>query len=242
MGFGILIFGYFLMFAFSISQVYFFADIIGALIVMYAFSKIAEYNRYFIRAMWFCLAFLLFGAVNAVSLMFGIYDPSGNIALAVSILKTASAALMHIPMFLGIRGIADGAESVGLVHLSERNMTMSMIYYAAALLVIALDRAFGDYTQYAGALVWLFGIVCIFLNLVLFYKCFATLCPADENAHEKKRSRFRFINKINDKLDAIDEERQRYREESMKLAMEEADRRAAEKAKQNKHRPGKKKK
>lgn len=233
------------MFAFSISQVYFFADIIGALVVTYAFSKIAEYNRYFIRAMWFCLAFLLFSSVNAASLMFGIYDPSGNIALAVSILKTASAALMHIPMFLGIRGIADGAESDKLVHLTERNMTATMIYYAAALLVIILDKNLGEYTQYAGAIVWMFGIVCIFLNLVLFYRCFASLCPADENVNEKKPSRFKFINKINDKFDSIDNERQRYREESMKLAMEEADRRAAEKAKSskgNKQRHNKKKK
>ena len=46
MGFGVLFFGYFVMFAFSLSTMYFFADIIGSVITAYAFTKIAQYNRY----------------------------------------------------------------------------------------------------------------------------------------------------------------------------------------------------
>ncbi len=235
MGFGILLFGYFVMFAFSLSQVYFFADIIGAVVVIYAFSKISAYNRYFVGAMWGCLAFLLLCAVNAASLMFGIYDTTGSIAMAVSVAKTVAACAMHIPMFLGIRGIAKGADAQKLVHISERNLTLTMIYYLIYMAVLALSPMLAEMTQYASTMVYLYSIVCIFLNLVLFYRCFGTLCPADEDENEKKRSRFEIINKINDKLDSIDDERDRYRRESVKLAMEEADRLAAEKSKKKKH-------
>ncbi len=241
MGFGILLFGYFVMFAFSISQVYFFADIIGAGIVLYAFSKLSEYNRYFVGAMWGCLAFLALCAVNAASLMFELYDPAGNIALTVNVAKAVAACAMHIPMFLGTRGISLGADADKLVHTAERNLTLTIIYYVLYLAVLAASPLLGDMTQYISTVVYLYSIVCIFLNLVLFYKCFGILCPAEEDENEKKRSRFSFINKISDKLDAIDDERVRYREESVKLAIEEADRRRAEKNK-NKKRHHKKKK
>lgn len=238
MGFGILFFGYFVMFAFSLSQVYFFADIIGAGIVIYAFSKLSEYNRYFVRAMWVCLAFLFLCAVNASALMFDWYDLTGNVAFAVNVAKTLAALVMHIPMFLGTRGISLGAGADKLVKTAERDMTLTMIYYATSLAVLAFSPLLGDATQPISALVYLYNVVCIFLNLVLFYKCFGILLPADEDENAKKRSRFALINKISDKVDSIDDERVRYRKESMKLAMEEADRLAAEKAKRKK---GKKK-
>ena len=235
MGFGTLFFGYFVMFAFSLSQVYFFADIIGAGITLYAFSKLSEYNRYFVRAMWGCLGFLALCAFSAASLMFELYDPAGNIAVAVNVAKSAAACFMHVPMFLGIRGISLGADAVKLIRTAERNLTLTMVYYALYLLVLAASPILGGSTQYVSTIVYLYHIVCILLNLVLIYKCFGILCPAEEDENEKKRSRFALINKISDKVDAIDEERVRYREESVKLAMAEADRRVTEKKKNGKN-------
>ena len=105
MGFGVLFFGYFVMFAFSLSTMYFFADIIGSVITAYAFTKIAQYNRYYNTATVFALLFLLFSAVKAADLMFDIY-PEGYVSLAVNMLRLVSSAVMHIFMFLGARGIA----------------------------------------------------------------------------------------------------------------------------------------
>ena len=229
------------MFAFSLSQVYFFADIIGAGIALYAYAKLSEYNRYFVGAMWGCLAFLALGALNASSLMFDLYDPAGTAATLVSAAKLLAAGAMHVPMFLGIRGISLGASADKLVRNAERNLTLTMVYYLLSLIVLAVSPLLGALTPYAGVIVYLYQIVCIVLNLALLYKCFGILCPADEDEDEKKRSRFAFINKISDKVEAIDEERVRYREESVKLAMEEADRRIAEKKKNKKHQHKKKK-
>ncbi len=242
MGFGTLFFGYFVMFAFSLSQVYFFADIIGAGITLYAFSKLSEYNRYFVAAMWGCLAFLLMCAVNAAALMFELYDPAGAVAIVVNVAKTAAACAMHVPMFLGMRGISVGADAERLIRTSERNLVLTMVYYALYLLVLAASPLLGGATQYVSTVVYLYHIVCILLNIVLIYKCFGILCPADEDENEKKRSRFAIVNKISDKVDAIDEERVRYREESVRLANEEAARRIAEKNKNKKQHHHKKKK
>ncbi len=216
------------MLAFSLSQVYFFADILGAFVTLYAFSKLSEYNRYFVAAMWSGLAFLLLCAVNAASLMFDIYDMTGAVATAVNAAKAVTMCVTHVLMFLGMRGISMGAGAERLVKNAERNLVLTMVYYVLYFVVLFASPILGTATQYISTVVFLYDAVCIFLNLVLIYRCFGILCPADEDENVKKRSRFAIINKISDKVDAIDDERVRYREESVRLANEEAARRAVE--------------
>jgi len=242
MGFGILIFGYFLSFAFSVSQYYFFTDIIGAVVMMFAFSKLSEYNRYFVAASWSCLGFLLMCATNAVSMLLDLYSMTGPVDMAVDIAKAAAACVMHIFVFLGIRGIALGAENPNIAGRAQRNLVMTMFYYAASLAVIIFSSAMSaDLSQNLSLAVYFYWILLMFLNLLLIYSCFGKLCPADEDENEVKRSRFAIINKMNDKFDEIEEKKNEYRRESMRLAMEEADRKAAERAKRHPYSKKKKK-
>ena len=62
-----------------------------------------------------------------------------------------------------------------------------------------------------------------------------------ENENEIKRSRFEFINKINDKMESFEKNRNEYSRESMKLAIEEANKLAEQKAKKEKNKRKKKK-
>lgn len=242
MGFGILIFGYFLAFAFSVSQYYFFADIIGAVVMLFAFSKLSEYNRYYIGASWACLGFLILCGTNAAALMFSIYDVTGPVDLAVDVAKLVVTCVMHVFIFLGIRGISLGAEAPALAQKAQRNMVMTSVYYVASVAVILASSAISEETSYLISLsVYFYWLLCIFLNLILIYNCFGKLCPADEDENEKKRSRFEIINKFNDKFDELEEKKQAHREESMRMALEEAEKRAAEKAKKHPHSKKKKK-
>ena len=243
MGFGILIFGYFLSFAFSISQYYFFADIIGAVVMLFAFSKLAEYNRYFVAASISCLGFLLMCVTSAASLMFELYDMTGPIDMAVDSAKLVFAAIMHVFVFLGIRGIALGAENPNIANRAGRNLVMTMVYYISSVAILLFSSAIpADLASTLGLSIYFYWLLCIVINLVLFYSCFGKLCPADEDEDEVKRSRFEIVNKINDKFDEIEAKKNEYRKESMRLAMEEADRIAAEKAKRHPHSNKKKKK
>ncbi len=236
MGFGTLILGYFLMYAFSISEVYFFADIIGAAIVIFAFSKLAQYNRYFACAMWLCLAYLALCAYGAMSLMFELYGASSAVAYLLLFSKSIISCAMHTVMFLGIRGISLGADSVKLAGRAKRNMVITAIYYTLYIVLSAVSLAVESYIlSYVSAVLQIFYLVCIVLNLILIYSSFGTLCPADEDENEVKRSRFGFINKMNDKMDDFEKKSNEYRRESMKLAMEEAEKNAAAKSKKKKH-------
>ena len=242
MGFGTLFFGYFAMFAFTLSPYYFFADIIGAIIAVWAYVRLTEYNRYFRGALAATFAFILLCGVNAASLMFALYEPGGDTDLWVSIGKEAAACVMHVFFFLGTRGICLGADAKKLAAKADRNFVMTMFAYAATFAVLALNRVIGDELGPVGFMLLLFRIVVIVLNLALIYQCFGILMPADEDENEKKRSRFAFVNALSDKFDALDEKKNEYHRQSIKLAMDEADRLHAEKQKKNKNRNTHKKK
>ena len=169
MGFGILIFGYFAMFAFARSPYYFFADIIGAFVAVFALSKLGEYSRRFYGAMFAALAFLVVCAVNAASLLFSLY-PMGEGAAwtAVEILKLAAGCAMHVFLFLGIRTLAERAGIERLASKSLGRLVATVIYYAAAFLAILLSPVLDEKTASAAGIgIWLFWILCLILNLIL---------------------------------------------------------------------------
>lgn len=242
MGFGILIFGYFLTFAFALSNYYFFADIIGALVMIFAFSKLSEYNRYFIGAMWACLAFLALCATGAASFIWKLYDPVGTVDIIVDTLKAVASVIMHILMYLGIRGLSLSADAVKITNSTKRNMIITLLYYVLSAIMLIFSSREGDGILYFRAVTYLLWGASFVLNLVMIYKCFATLCPADEDEFAKKRSRFAIINKMNDKFDSLDEKSNAYRRQSMELAMEEAKKRSEEKLKKKKNKNKKKRK
>ena len=74
MGYGTLLFGYFLTYAFSLSRVYFFTDIIGALVMLWAFSKLIAYNRYYRGAAASGIVFTALCLTGCVA-MFARYQP-----------------------------------------------------------------------------------------------------------------------------------------------------------------------
>ena len=242
MGFGTLLFGYFAMFAFSVSPYYFFADIIGAFVAVYALSKLADYSRYFGLAMFGALGFLVVSGVNAVSLLFGLY-PMGEGAAwtAVEVLKLAAGCAFHVWLFLGVRVVAERAGQDKLRRNGLRDLVATSLYYAAALLVLILSPVLPDGAgQAASAGILLYWIVCVFLNLLLLYGCFSSIVPADADLSVKPRSKIGFLYKLSDKFDELDDKKNDYRRESMKLAMAEADRLHDEREKKKKKKHGKK--
>lgn len=230
MGFGILLFGYFLAFSFTLLKFYVFADIIGAVIMIIAFVKLKEYNRYFIRSIIFCGIFILACAATALSLIFRLYEVGSVIDTCVKYVRYISACLMMVTVFLGIIGLAGQAGAANLVTRAKRNMILTVLLYVIMLAYVPLSGYLtGNWASYVMVAVYLYGAIVLFLNLLLFYSCFGKLCDEGEKEDEVKKSRFRIVNKLNEKFDEIEKGKEAYRKESVKLAVEEADRRAAAK-------------
>lgn len=234
MGFGLLLIGYFITFAFSLSQVYFFADIIGVLVMMYAFLKLSEYNLYYKRAIISGIVFLAVCALNASAMLSGWYDTASTLGIVIGEIKLASECFMHVYIFLGARGISLGAGDDRLVRKTERQLGMSLVYYLAAAAILICDRLLGDARGYVNVVLTAYKIIWLILNLAAIYTCFGKLYPADEDQTVPKRSRFAFINKMNEKFDSFEKKSNEFRRESMQMANEEAARLAVERKKKKK--------
>lgn len=231
MGFGLLLFGYFLTFAFTISEAYFFADVIGALVMLYAFTKLAEYNRYFRGAAVSGVVFTILALCAGVLLSLHRLENGGMLDTALDIAKAVSALGMHICILLGTRGIATGAECPGLAEKALRNLVMSITYYVLYFGTILLSVFIPDVISYVSLLVYLYFWACIIVNVLLFHSCFGMLYPAEGDPMENRRSKIPLLNKISDAFDKVEEKKTAYRKQSMELALEEAEKKAAEEAK-----------
>lgn len=231
MGFGLLLFGYFLTFAFTISEAYFFADVIGALVMLYAFTKLAEYNRYFQGAAVAGVIFTILALSAGVLLSLHKLENGGTLDMIMDIIKALSALGMHICILLGVRGIATGAECPGLAEKALRNLVMSITYYVLYFGTLLLAQAAPEVVSYVSLLVYLYFWVCMIVNILLFHSCFGMLYPADGDPMENRRSKIPLFNKLSDAFDRVEDKKNAYRKQSMELALEEAEKKAADKTK-----------
>lgn len=231
MGFGLLLFGYFLTFAFTISQAYFFADVIGALVMLYAFTKLAEYNRYFRGAAGAGVVFTILALVAGMLLSLRKLENGSTLDILLDSAKALSALGMHVCILLGTRGIASGAECPGLAEKAMRNLVMSIMYYVLYFGTVLLSFRIPDVISYVSLLVYLYFWACMIVNVLLFHSCFGMLYPADGDPMENRRSKIPLLNKLSDAFDRVEDKKNAYRKQSMELALEEAEKKAAEKAK-----------
>ncbi len=231
MGFGLLILGYFLTFAFTISEAYFFADVVGALVMLYAFSKLSEYNGYFRYAAVTGMVFTLLALTSGVFLSFRLVS-SEMLATVLSIAKGIAACVLHIFVFLGTRGIAWGADCKGLAEKAVARLTMTMVYYVAWFLTLALSAVAPSYAAYMSFVVYIYFWICLIANVLLFHTCFGMLYPAEGDPMEKRKpSKIGIFRKLDESFDKLEEKKNAYRRESMEMAMAEAEKRAKEKEK-----------
>ena len=242
MGFGLLLFGYFLAFsfAFSLSDLCFIVGIIGTPIMMFAFVKLSEYNLYFKTALWSAFAYLAACGLELSAMLLHFYDMSGTVGMIVSVVMAVAACGTHILMFLGARSISLGAGDNALAAKCERQLVMSAIYYIFYITALTLGRFLGELVSYISMVLLVYWLCCYILNMIVIYKCFGSLYSAEEDFSKPRRSKIGLVNKLNDKFDEFDSKSDSFRRESIKMANDEADRRVREK--QNNPKKKKKKK
>ncbi len=232
MGFGLLILGYFLTFAFTISEAYFFADVVGALIILYACSKLSEYNGYFKYAAVTGMMFTLLALTSGILLSMRLLPVGGTLTTILNIAKAMVGCLLHIFLLLGTRGIALGADCKGLAEKTMARMVMILVYYVSWFAVLALSLAAPSYASYLSFVVYIYFWICLIANVLLFHTCFGMLYPAEgDPMQERKPSKVGIFRKLDESFDTLDEKKNAYRRESMEMALEEAERRAREKEK-----------
>ncbi len=232
MGFGILLIGYFLAFATSLAGVYFYADIIGGILMVYALNKLSSYSSKFKAAAYTAVAFTAISMVAAVLTTLKI---GGTAILVVNTIRAASILIFHIYTFNALEVMAKGADDPKLASKAKRDLVFVSGYYILYI-VITLTAGIMDDTlkAYFSVMMYMYGILCVILNLILLHSAYCRLYIEGTQQRyaefaEYKPSKIKFIDNIRRKY--YDSQKKAY-EENYKLISETRD--AAREAYKNK--------
>ena len=89
------------------------------------------------------------------------------------------------------------------------------------LLMLLPIKIFDSDKSFFMTLLIIFQLLYSLLNALLIFKCYAMICPAGQEDMPRRKSRFSFINKMNEKIDerekqAIEESKKYYEEKLQK--------------------------
>jgi len=210
MGFGLLFLGYFIAEMMSFHSFGFVARLCGYVIISVASKKLLRYERTF--ELTFVAALImsfssLFSTVAGIGNIlyenFLISSPivSGEMIAIHNHVDSILSLAFHFALLYAIRKISLVTEVEATAYAASRNFVFLVVYYVLYYVsYLPLDFA-ADYVKYFSLPVILLYIVCIILNLVLIFKCYANICDETDLDMPRKPSRFAFINKIREESD-----------------------------------------
>ena len=227
MGFGILFIGYILTFLMSFVSYGYFFELIGALLMVYAFTKLSEYNSKFKFAFVAALPLVITAlAITVINLM-GIsgYDLSDHI-LTKTILPNCKIyfnAVFHATMFFAVSDIAIDTECPRIRNAAYRNMIIYGVYFVLQI-VVQMPFVLGDRNIFRavgiiGNALWLLWLA---LDGIMLFSCYMQICDSDDTEMKAKPSKFAAINQLRRDFD---EKEQRAREADYRYKSERAERR-----------------
>ena len=212
MGFGLLFLGYIIAAMFSMLGTYsFIGMLIGYVMMFWGLSELRKYCPTFLYAiiacvlMIFCSFFESFAGIDTL-LGLGMLTNTVWLTKAFEIIEFAIELIFNIMLLYGIADLARRVDFPDIRVKAFRNMIFVGIYNLFHLfLFLPFDFIQNDLSFLYSLLVILMLVYTV-LNLALIFKCYAFICPQGDEEMERKPSRFEFINKINARNDAKEQE------------------------------------
>ncbi|MBQ6262192.1 MAG: hypothetical protein IJK58_01605 [Clostridia bacterium] len=197
MGFGILFFGYFTAFAFTLIPVYFFADIVGCLVMLWALSVLASHKAAFKKCAYVDMALTVLSVVRAVGRTFGLFADGDALGLALTIAWAATALVFHFFLTGAIRSLAVDAEDKKIVARANFNRSFSITAYVLMIAHAALSPVLpDDVGDIADKLVLVVSAACVLFMAFLIYSSFVCFIPVSGEVPEPAPSKIPLVNKI----------------------------------------------
>lgn len=228
MGFGLLFIGYFMASLMSLNYFGAAFELIGYIIILISALKLKHYNKDF-RYLCFgaCMMIAISSVLALADLSSWLYKEmfiaspfiSDKFELVFSYISMGAVFVFSGTMLYPIRSIAKetGVEKISIG--ASRNFIFIVVYYILTLIAYLPFPFTADYIKYFGVPVLLFNFICIALNHIVIFSCYAKICDANDTEMLRKPSRFAFVNRFR-------EESERRRAE----AAEEAEKRRRERA------------
>jgi hypothetical protein len=203
-GFGYLLIGYIFTFLFSLSNVYFFADIIGTILMMIGLSKLSWHGKNFLRAMQVDILLLVLCFARALLMIFRIITGEGILATAMTVAIAAVGLVLQFFIFAGIHYLAMDVELEKESIRAKRSILLVFTYYILHIAVLLIGPALGNTVGNIAALcIFLYGLIALLFNTVLIHSCYCRICLKGQENGERTRSKYEWVNRWNEKTDSI---------------------------------------
>lgn len=220
MGFGILFVGY--LFSFNTVNHPGFTKILSYLLLMLAMTKLSSYNKHLRSAFGVMIPTLVVGVLYLlaeISDMFSLLS-GADMLLVFRLLAFATTILEGFFLFYLLRGLQALAKETEVPHLevhSFRNRLFTVGYYILFLIgQLDFPVAARQFLFYYNLAVFLVGLVVLLLNAKLLFGFYMWICLPKDVKMERKRSSFRPLDKLYEKLDSMEENGLKRRREEKK--------------------------
>lgn len=197
MGFGILLLGYTLAFAFTLSSAYFFADVLGGLLMAYAFSKLSQFHKKF----RYPLAASAVYTVSAIARAVGTFVTSASETFS-RVADTAVAGsiiVLHFTMFTAIIALSRELGLSKITMKARRNFIVMVLYFTMySLLLLSqswLETNAVRLASYLYLFIRLFELVWLVINLFLIGSCLKWIGVEGEDAPDPDPSLWKKLNR-----------------------------------------------
>ena len=192
MGFGILLLGYPLILSVTLHSMGFCFEILGYLLIFRALTLLGEYGVWFRYAKYAVSALIPLGAFSLILQCFSwfgadtLYETvQAAVSVPYSILLAVGLLVFHMCLLRAVKTIAQEVDLPKLAVEASRNVIVTWLYFAAAVVVCFLNiPAVTDVMPYYKLLgyVSMFGVIWILLNAKMIFVCYMRIClPGDED-------------------------------------------------------------
>ena len=205
MGFGLLLVGYFTATVMSINSLGGIFRFLGYILVCKGAKKLSQYNNRFLFLLYVSVPSLILSAFCAAYdvsdfFLLGLFEAS--MATSLSFLKVLFDFLTVLTMCLAVRSISleTGAEKT--LNSSVRNLVFYCFYVAIQVLIWCAqyfsNEALLGFISDTALPIWMviINILCMVLNTLMLFSCYAKICDVDDVDMVQKPSRFAFVNKM----------------------------------------------
>ena len=200
MGFGTFFIGYF----FLINITYYeYTDIVSAMIMLLGLYNLSRFNREFKISFVASSVFALFSMAEFIISAIKLFDSSFLPAFNTSNLAIPRYILIFgitVSLLMGINSMAKEVEAYSLAKRASYNIPWCAIYITMAICEISkIGELLGAAMPYVYLAVLLGHVILIISVLITVYKAYATICMPEDLEKEQKRSKFNFIDKIQER-------------------------------------------
>ncbi len=212
MGFGLLLIGYIVSYVIKLGAIEYAAVpvLIGGIIMHFGLHELKKYSPVFIYAYIVDMIHVLFALFETVVLADTLFAlgwglSADGIEMTVSAVELLLEVVFNVSMLIAIYDISRRVDFIDIGKKAIRNIVFVGIF-ALFQIFVNLPFAFIENEKpFLMSLLLILSLVYALFNVGVLFKSYAFICPEGDEEMRRKKSRFEFINRINEKNDAREE-------------------------------------